>query len=124
MPNPTMMKKHLSRRELTRRMEQGKEAMRVLAAVVVDAGGTIRVKRDSYQHLPTGHRLTVDRDTLTGDLILRAGAPEGVQIQKTAELTFAEIQARYGKKPEAEAAQPSEGEAGSPDGGNEPSPTS
>jgi hypothetical protein len=102
---PILMRKHVSRRELTRRVEQGRSAMRVLAAVVVEAGGSMRVKRDSYQSLPPGHHLTVDRDALTGDLILKSGV-EGRDTTPTrvpqSELTFAEIQERYGRKTEAE----------------------
>lgn len=96
------MKKHLSRRELTRRMEQGREAMRVLAAVVVQAGGMVRVQRDVFGNLPVGHTLTATRDALTGDLILRCGSSG----ERAEEMTFDDIRARYGTRHDAEVPEP------------------
>jgi hypothetical protein len=89
------MQKKLSRRELQRRMEQGREAMRVLAAAVVEAGGRIRIKRDTYAGLPPNHKLTVTRDELTGDLLLYASVP-GHDTLPVVEMTFEEIRAKYG----------------------------
>lgn len=85
------MQKHLSRRELARRVEQGRSAMRTLAAAVVDAGGTIRITRNTFESLPVGHRLTVEREAMTGDLIVRAGVL-GPVIR---EMTFEEIRTKY-----------------------------
>jgi hypothetical protein len=85
------MQKHLSRRELARRVEQGRSAMRTLAAAVVEAGGMLRISRNTFESLPVGHRLTVNREALTGDLILRAGVL-GPEIR---EMTFEEIRAKY-----------------------------
>lgn len=54
------MRKHLSRRQLTERMEQGRLAMRMLTAVVVSQGGEIRVPLAAYQDLlPTARLLTL-----------------------------------------------------------------
>lgn len=110
MGNVIGMKKHLSRRELTRRMEQGREAMRVLAAAVVESGGHLRIRRDTYASVNT--QLTVQRDSLTGDLLLYT-----YQEKKNPEMTFEEIRAKYG--PKSEGAEPqveneADGETGSP----------
>lgn len=107
------MKKHLSRRELTRRMEQGREAMTVLAAVVHEAGGSLRVKRNTMGSLPVGHKLTVTREPLTGDLILTVPMPARLA---TEELTFEQIRERYGKR-EEEVPKPAGVEERNGDGG-------
>lgn len=88
------MQKHLSRRELARRVEQGRTAMRTLAAAVVDAGGTLRITRNTFDSLPIGHRLTVEREPLTGDLIVRASVPASKRVIQ--EVTFDELRAKYG----------------------------
>lgn len=110
----TLMKKHLSRREMQRRMEQGRQAMRVLAAVVVEAGGTLRVSRDVFEGLPPTHQMSVERDPHTGDLVLRA------DTRHRQELTFEELQKKYGARPAesrpTEEADPAGVEVGSPDG--------
>lgn len=54
--------RRVSRRELSRRVEQGKQAMRVLAALVVDAGGSMTVKRETFETLPFGHKIAVNLD--------------------------------------------------------------
>lgn len=112
------MKKHLSRRELTRRMEQGREAMRVLGAVVHEAGGHIRIKRDTIPALPRDHSVTVVRDSLTGDLILTCPMPGRLA---TEELTFEQIRERYGKR-EEEVPEPAGAEERDGDGGVQPAP--
>lgn len=90
------MQKHLSRRELARRVEQGRSAMRTLAAAVVDAGGTLRISRNTFESLPVGHRLTVDREPLTGDLIVRAGdRSERAVVRDIQEMTFEELRTKY-----------------------------
>lgn len=104
-----LMQKKLSRRELQRRMEQGREAMRVLAAAIVTAGGRIRIPRDTYGSLPRDHRMTVTRDPLTGDLLLYAPVP-GQDAAPGSELTFEEIRAKYGKSGE-QAGEPKPEEA-------------
>lgn len=79
--------------------------MRVLAALVVDRGGMVRVPRDVFDGLPRDHRLEVERERLTGDLIVRAKGPAG-QVE---ELTFEQIRERYGKKnTEGEVDRPSD----------------
>lgn len=106
-----LIKKHLSRRELVRRMEQGRLAMRVLAAAILEVGGTLRVKRDTFQSMVPETKCTVDRDAATGDLILRTGLSGREAKVTTTELTFAEIQERYGKKPDASVENAPESEA-------------
>ena len=91
------MQKRVSRREMGRRLEQGKSAMRVLAAAIVQRGGVMRIHRETYDALPVGHRMSVERDALTGDLILRAEMPttqHGAQAE--AGITFEDIRTRYG----------------------------
>jgi hypothetical protein len=95
------MQKRLSRRELLRRTEQGREAMRVLAAAVVTAGGRIRIPRDTYEGLPRNHKVNVIREDLTDDLILEATVP-GQGAAPVVEMTFEEIRAKYGDKRTAE----------------------
>lgn len=90
------MQKHLSRRELARRVEQGRSAMRTLAAAVVDAGGTLRISRTTFDALPVGHRMTVEREPLTGDILVRAGVPGVLFGAPTQEITFEEMRAKYG----------------------------
>ena len=90
------MQKHLSRRELARRVEQGRSAMRTLAAAVVEAGGTLRITRNTFDSLPVAHRMTVEREPLTGDLIVRAGVPGVLFGAGTHEITFEEMRAKYG----------------------------
>ena len=65
---------------MLRRVEQGRNAMRVLAALVTHMGGAARVPRDTFETLPIGHRLEVEREALTGDLILRARTPEAPHV--------------------------------------------
>jgi hypothetical protein len=96
-----LIKKHLSRRELVRRMEQGRLAMRVLAAAILELGGTLRVKRDTFESMVPETKCMVDRDAATGDLILRTGISGRTPKTTSSELTFAEIQERYGKKADA-----------------------
>lgn len=66
------MNHHLSRRELVRRMTQGREAIRLLSAIVIEHGGVLRVERDSYLNQPTTTRLEVHQDPLTGTYTLKA----------------------------------------------------
>lgn len=90
-----LMQKHLSRREMMRRIEQGRDAMKALAAAVVAAGGTLRIPRDILEGLPKNHKLEAERDAFTGDLILRADTSH-----RQAGLSFKEIRERYGAEGE------------------------
>jgi hypothetical protein len=123
------MQKHLSRRELTRRVEQGRGAMRLLAAAAIEAGGTLRIKRDSYENIPPGHKMQCLRDEHTGDLVVQADMPALPPAGET--LTFEELRRRYAKAPEARntsggdaAGSPRgpDGTASDPVGGGDPSP--
>ncbi len=87
MPHPK-----LSRRELLRRMEQGREAMRCLASAAIAAGGTLRIPRDVYNNLDRDMKLNVLVEQFTGDILIKVPVKAPVV---GAELTFAEIQARY-----------------------------
>jgi len=90
----------LSRRELLRRMEQGREAMKCLASAAVAAGGTLRVPRDVYNNLARDMKLNVKVEDFTGDILIQV---PGLTAPKVgAELTFAEIQARYKHEEAAE----------------------
>ena len=89
------MQKHISRREMTRRMEQGRLAMRVLAAATVFAGGTMRIPRDVYESIPLGHKLSCDRDDATGDILLTTIMP--ATEAPVVEPTFAELREKYGR---------------------------
>ena len=89
----------LSRRELLRRMEQGREAMRCLASAAVAAGGTLRVPRDVYNNLDRDMKLNVKVENFTGDILITVPAAPKVA---GSELTFAEIQSRYKHETKAE----------------------
>ena len=70
--------------------------MRTLAAAVVNAGGMIRIPRNVFESLPAGHQMTVERERLTGDLIVRAGFPgELAVVLDIQEMTFEELRAKY-----------------------------
>lgn len=90
-------KRHLSRREMLRRIDQGKLAMRALAAAVVDAGGTLIVKRDTFDNLPLEHRFESSRDTLTGDIILRVLTTEHLAQENRRPANMAELREKYGQ---------------------------
>lgn len=64
------MKPHLSRRELTRRMEQGKVAINLLTAVVIEHGGLLTIHADAIEQAP-GTRVRPTRDEKTGTITLR-----------------------------------------------------
>ena len=86
MPHPK-----LSRRELLRRCEQGREAMRCLASAAIAAGGTLRVPRDTYRSLDPAFKLNVLVEDFTGDLLITI---PGYQKPVTHEITFEELQKR------------------------------
>lgn len=89
----------LSRRELLRRMEQGREAMRCLASAAVAAGGTLRVPRDVYNNLARNMKLNLKVEQFTGDILIQV--PVAPKVAGT-EITFAEIQQRYKHEEKAE----------------------
>ena len=67
-----VLKSKPRRRDLLRAVEQGREAMRVLAAVVIDRGnGVLRVDREAFQRLRPDTRVEVHADPLTGNVTLK-----------------------------------------------------
>jgi hypothetical protein len=86
MPHPK-----LSRRELLRRCEQGREAMRCLASAAIAAGGTLRVPRDTYRSLDPAFKMNVLVEDFTGDLLITI---PGFQKPVMQEVTFEELQKR------------------------------
>ena len=85
--------------------------MRVPAGAVGHAGGPIRITRYTYESLPPGHAMSVEREPLTGDLVVRARMPADVAT----EMTFNELRAKYNR--EATAADAPRAADGHPDGG-------
>ena len=65
------MKEKRSRRELLQLVAEGREAMGLLAAVLIDRGGLIRIEREVFQRLKPETRVEVNRDPLTGNATLK-----------------------------------------------------
>ena len=65
------MKLKQSRRELLALVAEGREAMSLLAAVLIDRGGLIRLDREVFQRLTPETRVEIDRDALTGNATLK-----------------------------------------------------
>jgi hypothetical protein len=68
--------------------------MRLLAALVVHLGGSARVPRDTFAGLPPTQSITVERERLTGDLLVHTQVPK----PQMEEITFAELREKYGAK--------------------------
>ncbi len=82
-------KPKLSRRQLLARAEQGRAAMRMLAAAIIEYGGglkTLRVPVETYREMDPTTRVEVELSELTATYILKVS---DAQDTKTPEVPAA-----------------------------------
>lgn len=72
------MKKHVSRRELARRSDMGRQAIRTLVAIVAESGGTYRLRAAAIETLPSLAGVHVSRDG--ADLVFTAYGHKPVSL--------------------------------------------